>query len=323
MNWNAKKFKRVSKPEKCNDNGRENSDSPVQEDWMCQARNAAQTAKAINIFARNRKLRDAVAHSASYKEYNIMGLLIGTHCQRRSEMSFLLETDKNGKIPLHYCIESGEKDAVQKLLQAGKSHGATHHDQQLDQKMCEIRVANGEQSLHMAAWRAQPSIVNMLLAHGASKASLCITSPKYYRYGKTPLDAAFGGWQECCFTDVKRSKLFEDVIKSLLPDGNDLSDTTKKFLCAVERNSRTVVDLLKPWYNGVDAYGWPFKLLAAEYGFRIPEGDGTGQNNAPKSADPPTKWYYADGRLKLTANGLIASFDPTSECLYFLVNYFD
>lgn len=322
INWNARELERVSKAGLVDDHDRENSHSPVHKEGISQASDAARTAKAINIFAKNNQLRDGVAHSAFCKEYKIMEFLIDTHCQRRSDMDFLLETDKNGKIPLHYCIDTGERDAVQKLLQSGKANGKTQKNQPLDQKMCEVRTAGGSQSLHIAAWRGQSSIVKILLAHGAQQDSLCSAFPRYIRYGKTPLDAAFGGWQEFGFTDVKLSQSFEDVIKSLFPHGIDLSEKSRKFVCALERNSKTIFDLLRHWNEYKDPYGWPCMLVAAEYGFRIPEGNATRYDNVPRNTSPPNRWGYGDRRLNISANGLIASCDPMGEHLHFFYYLF-
>lgn len=302
----------------------------------------AQEVKAADIFKKNKAGQNAVACAAACREYDIMFNILQELKERGWGMNVLLEGDKDKALPIHTLIHLKAHNQVKRLLETVPL--------KLRQDMLEASNGNGNDALHMAAYRGYLSIFHLLLSNGAPLNGKGKSSKNY---GNTVLDAAFRGWQ--CWTGIreKQSKMYEDIIKDLLGLMKDhpipISGHAAKLYCAFERNSTKVCTLLLDWQSEKDRQqkfndkekrskddrkktskkdkkkgskmdekdeseqygsGWTLSMVASQYGFKLPKP--YSESNVDGQATlPPSAWSATDRDKRLgVEDGLVVLFKP-------------
>ncbi|KAL1648441.1 hypothetical protein SLS58_002196 [Diplodia intermedia] len=278
---------------------------------------AAQKVNAVNIFAEDSSKRDAVTCAAAREEFEIMAFLLEVHEQRASNLDFLLQPDRKGLTALHHCVKWKNYPAVRQLLEMGSGKRETDHGREpkntrneLAVAMCKVAGPDGDQPLHMAAWLGYRQIVKVLLKYGAP---FDTHRTKKSIYGRTPLDAAFGGWQEKSDITPGKSRAFEGIISELLKEhgSSEISGSPLKLKCAIERGSKDVFKLLQERQPEKDEYGWTPDLVSAYYNFNQ-DGKRNLEELSRQGTHPPTRWRKTNKveGLDVSKDGLVVSLEP-------------
>ncbi|KAK2597702.1 hypothetical protein N8I77_012469 [Diaporthe amygdali] len=212
--------------------------------------------QGAQIDARNESLRTPLMLAASRSEWDIMFHLLESHKRKKGSMDTLLQPDFRGDTPLSLAVSKRNRKAVQKLLDK------TSVEATLARQMCQILDSDNNQLLHKAASRGYAEICQLLMEHGAGTD----VNGKANEYGSTPLDAAFSGWQERSGSDTSRLKDFENTVKALLSQPNEVTGKSRKFICATWRGSLSVCDHFKSLKASIDEHGWNPAMIGASFG---------------------------------------------------------